>query len=60
MAGTDVQANSSGSKTLVYQLYAMASKSRDPLTTMEIDLEGLLRNDVAQATLLVQYCSTFP
>lgn len=59
MARTDMQANSSGSKTLVFQLYAMASKVQRPFVENEIDLEGLLRNEVAPATLLVQYRSTF-
>jgi hypothetical protein len=40
MARADVQASSLWSNTLVFQLYAMALKLRDPLTKMEMDLGG--------------------
>jgi hypothetical protein len=46
-----VQASFSGSKTLVFQLYAIASKSRDSLTKMEIDLGGC--TGIALVALLV-------
>jgi hypothetical protein len=51
MAWADVQASVSGSKARVFQLYAVASKSRDSLTKIKIDLGG--STGIALIALLV-------